>query len=188
MWALVKADQVIRIINGPKAVTIEDVNHPATIFRSWTAEELKAIGIYPYSEQSTDTAFYKYSNSSYEIGADAVKQVWGNETAKDMDDVTIDDVTTLGLKSIWVNSTKSSSHSRLSSTDWYVTRLSEETTAVPSDVSTYRDAVRAACNTIETAINACADVDALKAMFVTPVDGDGKATGNAPMYDWPDEL
>jgi len=188
MWALVKADQVIRIINGPKAVTIEDVNHPATIFRSWTAEELKAIGLYPYSEQSTDTAFYKYSNSSYEIGADAVKQVWGNETAKDMDDITVGEDTVLGLKSVWVNSTKSSSHSKLSSTDWYVTRLAEETTAVPSDVSTYRDAVRAACNTIETAINACADVDALKAMFVTPVDGDGKATGNSPMYDWPDEL
>jgi len=25
-----------------------------------------------------------------------------------------------------------------------------------------------------------------KALFVTPTDSDGNATGNAPIYDWPE--
>ena len=41
---------------------------------------------------------------------------------------------------------------------------------------------------IETAINACDDLDDFKAMFVVPVDSDGEPTGKAPMYDYPDEV
>ena len=29
---------------------------------------------------------------------------------------------------------------------------------------------------------------AFKALFDVPVDSDGKPTGNAPMYDWPDSI
>ena len=43
MWCVVKADQVTQIIQKPKAVRIDDVNHPAIIFTSWSASELKEI-------------------------------------------------------------------------------------------------------------------------------------------------
>ena len=185
-WCVVKADQVTQIINSPRVVRIEDVNHPAAIFRSWSASELKDIGIYPYSETRTDERFHKYSNFSYTIGSDAVTGAWKTKTAKSMDDVTTDGITAPGLKSVWVANTKRTAKSLLSQTDWYVTRLAEKTTAISSKVSTYRDKVRAACDKIEAAINACSDVAALEAMFVVPVDSDGKATGNAPMHDWPD--
>ena len=43
MWALVKADQVIEVFGSAKAMTINGVQHPASIFNNWTKEELKTI-------------------------------------------------------------------------------------------------------------------------------------------------
>jgi len=187
MWAIVKADQVTKIVRRGQSITIDDIRHPPNIFTSWSASDLKAIGVYPYSETRIDERFHKHSNFSYTIGSDAVTGAWATKTAKSMDDVTTDGITAPGLKSVWVANTKRTAKSLLSQTDWYVTRLAEKTTAISSKVSTYRDKVRAACDKIEAAINACSDVAALEAMFVVPVDSDGKATGNAPMHDWPDD-
>ena len=93
----------------------------------------------------------------------------------------------LGLKSIWVAKTKEYANSLLASSDWYVTRKAEADTAIPSDISKYRADVRTATKTIEDKINGCADLDAFKALFVVPMDSDNKPTGNAPIYDFPDE-
>src|SRR6056300_149002 len=94
----------------------------------------------------------------------------------------------LGLKSQWIAQTKSTANGLLTASDWYVVRNAEKSVAIPSEISTYRDAVRTATGTIETAINGCADLDAFKALFVVPVDGDGNPTGNAPIYDFPEEV
>jgi hypothetical protein len=59
---------------------------------------------------------------------------------------------------------------------------------VPSEVTTYRAAVRTASNTIETAINGVADHAAFMALYDVPVDSDGVPTGNAPVNDWPEEI
>ncbi len=186
MWAIVKADQVTKVVRKGQSITIDDIRHSPNIFTSWSASELKAIGIYPYSETPIDQKFHKFSDFSYTIGSDAVTGAWKTKTAKSMDDVTTDGVTVPGLKSVWVTTTKDKAKGLLAQTDWYVIRLAEKTTAISSKVSTYRDAVRAACDKIETAINACSDVAALEAMFVVPVDGDKKPTGKAPIHDWPD--
>ena len=186
MWAIVKSDKVTKIVRRGQSITVDDIRYPPNIFSTWSASELKALGIFPYSETRIDQKFHKYSNFSYTIGSDAVTGAWATKTAKSMDDVTTDGVTVPGLKSVWVTNTKNTAKSALAQTDWYVTRLAEKSTAISSKVSTYRDGVRAACDKIETAINACSDVSALEAMFVTPVDGDGKPTGKAPMHDWPD--
>ena len=45
MWALVKANQVIKIFNGAQAFEHNDIKHPANIFSSWSAEEKAAIGL-----------------------------------------------------------------------------------------------------------------------------------------------
>jgi len=93
----------------------------------------------------------------------------------------------LGLKSIWVAQTKTTANGLLSTSDWYVTRKAEASTAIPSDISKYRTDVRTASKTIEDKINGCADLDAFKALFDVPVDSDKKPTGNAPIYDFPNE-
>ena len=94
----------------------------------------------------------------------------------------------LGLKSNWIAQTKTTANSLLAKSDWYVTRKSESDVAIPTDISTYRTAVRTATGTIETAINNCDDLDAFKALFVVPMDSDNNPTGKAPIYDFPDEV
>lgn len=58
------------------------------------------------------------------------------------------------LKSKRIQELKSIYNSKLSKTDWYVTRKSEKDTAIPSNIQTERDDLRTACGTHETAINA----------------------------------
>ena len=73
------------------------------------------------------------------------------------------------LKAQWVRKTKHTADTLLSSTDWYVIRKAETSTAIPADVTTRRAEIRTLCNTKETAINATADTDALAA-YVTSSD------------------
>jgi len=161
--------------------------HPYNWASAWTAQNKTDWGVTWQDDPDTsyDDRFY-----------------WARDVARSLTDINeVDDdgnavidpttgeqMVQLGLKSIWVAKTKQSANSRLASTDWYVTRKSESDVAIPSTISTYRTAVRTASGTIETAINGCADLDAFKALFVVPVDSDGVPTGNAPIYDFPDEV
>ena len=127
---------------------------------------------------------------------------WARDVERSLDDINvvdedgnavIDPITNvqqvqLGLKSQWIAQTKATANSLLAKSDWYVVRNAEKSVAIPADITTYRDAVRTASGTIETAINACADLDAFKALFVVPMDADGNPTGNAPIYDFPEEV
>jgi len=58
------------------------------------------------------------------------------------------------LKTAKIKQLKGIYNTKLSKTDWYVTRKSEKSIAIPSDIQTERDDLRTACNTHETAINA----------------------------------
>ena len=91
-----------------------------------------------------------------------------------------------GLKTIHKENTATRANTLLSPTDWQVVKAMETSSSVPSDISTYRSAVRSKANEIETAINACDTMDKFKALFITPTDSDGNASGDAPIYDWPD--
>ena len=67
MWAKVKADQVIEVFNGAKAITDSNgVQHPSSIFSNWSKDELKNIGIYAVSVATPpDNRFYKGGTPSY---------------------------------------------------------------------------------------------------------------------------
>ena len=54
MWARIMGSQLVEIIHKPKAMTINDVQYPKSIFgSSWTDEERKAIGIVPYEYEGS---------------------------------------------------------------------------------------------------------------------------------------
>ncbi len=170
-----------------KSWTETDGNmHPAQWMR-WTDAEKKAKGL--TWEDDVDTS---YDDRFY--WAKGIKRKLADVNVVDDDGNAVIDPTTgkqmiqLGLKSIWVAKTKEAANSLLSKTDWYVTRKAEASTAIPSDISTYRTGVRTASKTIEDKINGCSDLDAFKALFVVPVDSDGNPTGNAPIYDFPDKV
>lgn len=84
---------------------------------------------------------------------------------------------------------KAKARDLLEETDWQVIKATEVADySVPSNVTTYRAAVRTASNTIESAINNAADQAAFNALSETPVDENGDFNGNAPIDDWPDEI
>ena len=108
-------------------------------------------------------------DSGIDLDGDAVLDADGNQ------------VVTLGLKSIWVAKTKTTANSLLASSDWYVTRKSEKSTAIPSNISTHRDAVRTKQASMETAITNAADTAALETLYTVVNTG----TEADPVYERP---
>jgi len=161
--------------------------HPYNWSSSWSADDLKKWGVSVEADEDTS-----YDNRFY--WAKGIERKLADENVVDEDGKAVIDSRTgkqmvqLGLKSNWIAQTKTTANGLLSSSDWYVTRKAEADTAIPSDISKYRTDVRTASKTIEDKINGCADLDAFKALFVVPVDSDGEPTGNAPIYDFPDEV
>mgnify|MGYP003137599889 CR=1 FL=1 len=97
-------------------------------------------------------------------------------------------IVTPGLKTEWVKQTKKIANNKLAVHDWYVTRKAEKSTAIPTNVQTYRDAVRTKCAEIETALNGAANLTAFMALFEDTRDSNDKITAVAKINDWPDEI
>ena len=87
-----------------------------------------------------------------------------------------------GVRSDLKAKVKSQQGSLLAQTDWAVVRKADKGTAIPSNIQTYRDAIRVKATEMETAIDNAANTDAVAALFVT-YDNDGNKSGI--LYDWP---
>lgn len=159
--------------------------HPYNWASAWSAEDKEQWGV--TWQDDVDTS---YDNRFY-WARDVERSLTDiNEVDEDNNPILDQDgnqVVTKGLKTIWIERTKSTANGLLTASDWYVVRNAEKSVAIPADITTYRDAVRTASGTIETAINACTTLDDFKALFVVPMDDDGNPTGNAPIYDFPQE-
>ncbi len=124
-----------------RAFTHEGVSYPSNWLRLTTLEEKQAIGIVEVANntQSWDQRFY-----------------WGVDNPKDLD----------GLKTQWKQTQNDIASSLLAPSDWRVVKAAEVTDyTVEAEWTTYRAAVRTACNTRQTEINNCADVPALKELL-----------------------
>lgn len=160
--------------------TIGTTNYPANWLRLSSADEKTAAGITEVADSTVyDSRFYNNDGSeksiedynqyyekdaedgSYNKG-DAIKDVEGNV------------IVFKGVKSVLKAQEKANAGSKLSKYDWYVTRKSEKGTAIPTEITTYRDAVRTACNTRETEITNCADTAALVTLYSAVFDSDDK--------------
>ena len=101
-------------------------------------------------------------------------------------------VVTKGLKSLWVAKQKEIAASMLAPTDWYVTRKAETDVATPSEVSTYRSAVRTVCGTRESEITACTTTAELEALLTNPEkveNAEGVFVANTDPFitPWPEQ-
>ena len=178
---------------GKAWIADDGTQHPAVWMR-WSSEKKTAEGLTwedpPKSQESFDNKFYsarKTDGSLIEKSLTDINAV--DEDGKAIiDPITGKQVVILGLKSIWVAKTKTTAQERLNKHDWMIVRNAEKSTAIPSDVTTYRDAIRTKCATIETSINNCSNLADFIKLFDVPVDGDKVPTGNAPIYDFPDEI
>ena len=160
----------------------DGIQHRYNWAASWSADDLKKWGI--SIEEDTNNSF----DSRFYLSKDVARSLNDVNVVDDEGKAVLDTVTgkqtvTIGLKNEYINSTKQEAHRLLSKSDWYITRKAETDEAIPSDISTYRAAVKTAVNNIETKINACSDLASFMALFNVP-EGETKA----PMYDWPDEV
>jgi len=151
--------------------TYGDINYPANWLRLSTAQEKKDLGITEIADAPTyDSRFY-----------------WGDGTAKTLTDTNEvdengdplldengDQIVTLGVKSVLKAQEKATAGSLLAKYDWYVVRKAETSKAIPTTIKTYRTAVRTACTTRETEIDACSDTAALVTLYGATTDSEGK--------------
>jgi len=195
MHALVEDNNITKLIANPKSLVIGDVRYPAKIFSLWSKAELNAIGIYEVETNSTnfkDEKWYINTNESYAFGSDKVTRSWGTATAKAHADTlytsqdntdglipdgkSVGDVAVKGLKTQLIETLKSQVAGILSNTDWYITRNAEKSTAIPSAISTHRDAVRTKQAEMETAITNASDTPALETLYTYTEQEDGSVT------------
>jgi len=73
-------------------------------------------------------------------------------------------VVTRGLKYKAIQKVKAQQAGYLAQTDWYVIRKADAGTAIPSNIQTWRNAIRADATEIETAITNAEDMDAFIAL------------------------
>ena len=186
MFALVKSGSIISMPRGNKGITIDDNQYPASIFTLWSESERNAIGIYTIEIDNTnfkDEAWYNNTNISYayDSSANKVKGTYGSATAKNIADTKwtqaeidagkapegadTNTVASEGLKTILIRQVKKQAQAILNETDWYITRKAEKSTAIPSSITTHRDAVRTKQADMETKITNAADTAALEALY-----------------------
>jgi len=175
------------IIKEGKSWSDGTYKHPYNWASAWSDADKKKFKLVweKEVEKSFDNRFYWSKDVERKLEDEDAKDEDGKQLYKE------DGKTKLineGLKTIWIKQTKETANNLLSKWDWQVVRKSEKDTAIDSDVSTYRDAVRTACNTIETAITNCKTLSDFIKLFDTPVDKDNVPTGNAPIYDFPEEI
>ena len=179
---------------GKAWVADNGTQHPAQWSR-WSDEKKTSEGLTwedpPASEAPFDSRFYSGRQANGTLIEKSLTDVNAVDAEGEavLNPITGKQEIILGLKSIWIAQTKATAQDKLNKHDWMITRKSEKGTAIPSDVTTYRDAVRTKCASIETAINNCSNLTQFMALFDAPVDGDGNLTGDpAPINDWPDEV
>ena len=205
MFALVESGSITKMLNGRRGITIDGIQHPQQIFSLWTEAERNAIGVYEITideSKRKNEEWYINTNITYAFSDNKVTGSYGDATAKKHADTKwtqqqIDDgeapegadtdtVATKGLKTVLIKKIKDQAEKELNKTDWYITRKSEKDTAIPSAISTHRDAVRTKQASMETAITNASDTPALETLYTYTKQEDGSITrpiGNIPTLE-----
>ena len=200
MYALVESGSITKIFTNPKGFVLNNNQYPADIFSKWTKEEKEDIGIYEVITDSSnfkDQAYYNNTNEEYTFTDNQVVRSWGNATPKRLEDENavdengdpiLDDdgkqIINYGLKTEKKRIIKDQASGLLAPTDWYVVKATEVADYnVPENITTFRADVRSKSNEMETQIDACNNVDELKALYEYTEQEDGTIT--RPLAEFP---
>jgi len=195
MYALVENNTITKYFSYPKGFTLGDLQYPKDIFKKWSVSELEAIGIYEVvfdNSNFKNEYYYINTNPSYAFTNGTVTASYGTATPKphvdttwsqddedagDLpDDKSVGDIKTRGLKYNLIKDLKIIVANILAETDWYITRNTEKSTAIPSAISTHRDAVRTKQASMETAITNASNTPALETLYTHTQQSDGTLT------------
>ena len=191
MYALVESESITKIFSNPKGFSLGDIQYSKDIFTKWSVEEKEAIGIYEVVFDDTnkkDESWYINTNQTFAFANDVVTASYGTAVAKahadslwtqqdsddDLmsDDKSVGDVKVEGLKTTLIKTLKQQVAGILNNTDWYITRKSEKSTAIPSAITTHRDLVRSRQATMETQITNANDTLALEILYTYTITDD----------------
>jgi len=203
MFALVESGTITQFPKGNKGITLGDNQYPKSIYILWTEAERNAIGIYTVEINETnrkDETFYINTDITYAFGSGKVTGSYGTATAKAIADVDAVDedgnklkdddgnqIVIKGLKTQYKENFNTQASGLLAPTDWYVVKATEVSDySVPSAITTYRAAVRTKVNAMETAIDGCANVEALITLLTYVKQEDDTIT--RPLGEFPDEV
>ena len=160
MWALIVDGSINRFFKVPTAF-----KHPTTGIqypRNWLTlasdSEKASVGFIEVTYSGSHKSGEYYNNSESAPVYDASKGtvvITKSSTAKNLAD----------LKITKKEAARTNAYANLLPTDWYVTRKSEISTAIPSKITAFRTAVRLVCNSLCTAIDDASDIDALAALY-----------------------
>ena len=203
MFALVEDGSITKFLSGNKGITIGDNQYPKAIFTLWTKSEREAIGIYEVEmdiSKFKDEKWYINTNITYSFGSGKVTGSYGDATAKAHADTlytaqdetdglgTEGEVKAEGLKTILIRNVKAQANQLLSQTDWYVTRKTEKSTAIPSNITTWRNGIRSKQAAMETSITNANDTPALETLYtyVNTADEGDPVVIERPLGEFPE--
>jgi hypothetical protein len=171
MFALVESGSITKYFSGNKGINIGDNQYSKAIFTLWSKAEREAIGIYEVeidTSKKKDEKWYVNTNVTYSFGSGKVTGVYGDATAKAHADTLytaqdetdgkiptgkdVGEVKAEGLKTKLIRTVKSEANNLLSQSDWYVTRKYEKSTAIPNNITTWRNGIRSKQAAMETSI------------------------------------
>ena len=195
MFALVESGSITKFLNGNRGIQIGDLKYPRAIYTLWTEAERNAINIYAveydYSNKK-DEKWYINTNQSFAFANNKVTSTYGTATARAHADTiwtaqdeedgkgTEGEVKEEGLKTKLIRTVKEQAASQLAKTDWYITRKTEKSTAIPSAITTHRNLVRSRQAAMETAITNASDTPALETLYTYTKDSDGVVSRPLP--------
>ena len=199
MYALIQNNEIVKVFTNPEGFILDGNQYSSQIFFLWSKEAKEEIGIYEIETDSSnfkDESYYINTNEIFEFKNGKATRSWGNAFAKQLEDVNAVDqngapilqdgvqLVTKGLKSQKISVSKQQAAGLLQSTDWYVIRKSDTETAIPQDIQDFRTAVRSVNNQQETQINACSNVEQLKALY----EYVGETNPTRPLAEYPKEV
>ena len=203
MFALVEDGSITRYFNGKRGFTLGDNQYPKAVFTLWTKSEREAIGIYEIEMDNSkrkDDQWYINTDVTYSFGSGKVTGAYGDATAKAHADTlftaqdetdglgTEGEVKVKGLKTILIRKVKKQANQLLSETDWYVTRKTEKSTAIPSNITTWRNGIRSKQAAMETSITNANDTPALETLYtyVNTADEGDPVVIERPLGEFPE--
>ena len=159
---------------GRSWVAADGTRHPKTWTR-WSAEEKAAAGITSVVLQPLpdDRLYMSSHNADGSVSS----------TPRALDDVGEGMSKVPGVRSNLIAEVKQQQGALLALTDWAIVRKSDNGTAIPAAIQSWRNAIRSKAIEMETAIANASDTDAVAALFLSR-DADGTETGI--LYDWPE--
>ena len=194
MYAKVENNQIVRANSNLGSFGLS----PET-----TVAQREAQGVYEVIYDNTnlkDSRYYWNGAESMVFANNAVTASYAPATEKDVDDKDAVDengnnvldsdgnqVIIKGLKTIFKEEVKAQAKGLLSTSDWYVIRKAEDAgSTIPSNIATYRAAVRTRSNEMETQIDGAADAAAMQTLYTyTNTGTEESPVYTRPLGEWP---